>query len=246
MSRLAGFTIVARLSHADAPADVSLARDAAGQPCVLKRLRAEYADREDLALRLRLEGAIIAELGGRGGLVRALEVVDTPNEPYTIVLEHIPGGSLADRLRDTPVLDLATATRVAAELFGALAHLHAHDVVHRDVKPSNILFDAAGALRLIDLSVAARGRPPRALPEDWEEERVGTLRYTAPEALARGAPIAAAQDIYSAGVVFREMLGGHPPPSVAPLIASAMDSDAGKRPPAAALASRISAVGRFS
>jgi serine/threonine protein kinase len=68
---------------------------------------------------------------------------------------------------------------------------------------------------------------------------VGTLRYTAPEALGRNAPIAAAQDVYSAGVVFREMLGGHPPASVAPLIASAMDADAGRRPTAAAMEEAI-------
>ena len=200
-----------------------LARDAAEDAVVLKRLRASHRERDDLALRLELEATVLGQLGGQRGVVRlaALE-----RSPLTIIMEYVSGGSLADRVRDVRDrqngMPLARVLDVSGGILEALGHLHAHDVVHRDVKPSNILFDDDGTVRLIDFGVAARADPGRGgllygLPSDWIEERVGTLPYAAPETVREpSGPATAAQDVYGAAVVVYEMLAGAPPWNLTP------------------------------
>jgi eukaryotic-like serine/threonine-protein kinase len=217
------YSIVRELSHPASPHEVMLARDAADDGVVLKRLRASHRERDDLALRLELEATVLGELGGQRGVVR---LAGLERSPLTIVMEYVSGGSLAGRARD--VLDrqigmpLARVLDVSGGILEALGYLHANDVVHRDVKPSNILFDGDGTVRLIDFGVAARADPGRGgllygLPPDWIEERVGTLPYAAPETVREPAgPATPAQDVYGAAVVVFEMLAGAPPWNLTP------------------------------
>jgi eukaryotic-like serine/threonine-protein kinase len=186
-------------------------------------LHASHRDRDDLALRLELEASVLNELGGQRGVVRlaALE-----RNPLTIVMEYVSGSSLADRVRDARdrriAMPAARALDVAGEILEALGHIHAHAVVHRDVKPSNILFADDGTVRLIDFGVAARADSIRGgllygLPADWIEERVGTLPYAAPETVRDpSGPATPAQDVYGAAVVLYEMLTGFPPWDLTP------------------------------
>ena len=216
------YTLVRELSHAASPHAVFLARDAAGDAVVLKRLRDTHRDRDDLALRLQLEAEILEQLDGAHGVVR-LDAID--HDPLTLVMEYVGGGSLTDRLGDATSLritiPLERALRITHEVLTALAHAHARDIVHRDVKPSNVLFAADGTVRLIDFGVAARSDPARGgachgLPADWTEDRVGTLPYAAPESvLAPASPATPAQDVYSVGVMSFEMLTGTRPWEVA-------------------------------
>jgi len=211
------YTLVRELSHPASPHAVFLARNAANDAVVVKRLRDTHRDREDLALRLMLEVDVLAQLGGSRGIVRLVAV---GAHPLTLVMEYVGGGSLTDRLGDARsvgiTIPLGRAVCIANELLTALAHVHAHGVVHRDVKPSNVMFAADGTVRLIDFGVAARFDSIRGghygLPADWIEERVGTLPYAAPETvLAPSAPATPHQDVYSAGVVLFEMLTGTRP-----------------------------------
>jgi serine/threonine protein kinase len=128
---------------------------------------------------------------------------------HYISMGFIEGPTLAESLADGP-LDFRTAARIAEELAEALAYAHGLGIVHRDVKPSNIVLDAHGAAHLIDFGLAHR----REL--EWEMSQTGVIRgtpaYLAPEQ-ARGddAVPHPANDQYSLGAVLYELLCGRPP-----------------------------------
>jgi serine/threonine protein kinase len=195
--------------------------DAHGRPCVLKQLRPEDLGREDLALRLRNEAGVLAHLAGTVGIIRLLGV---HQDPFTLVLEPADGGSLDDRLHaEMPVKERVD---VARELVAAVAACHARGVVHRDIKPSNILF-VRDAVRLADFGVAAWGEPPRAVPEGWEEDAVGTPPWSAPE-LRKNATgvVGSAVDIYGVGMVLTVLMGE----TASESIIAARSEDPSRRP----------------
>jgi len=130
--------------------------------------------------------------------MRALD----PEGP-TIVYDWMPGGTLSARVGAMPLREVG---RVALRLLHALETLHRHGVVHRDVKPSNVLFDAAGQARLGDLGAAHLGD----LGATVTGGLVGSLPYMAPEQMT-GAPVSASTDLYALGCVIFEMLTGEPP-----------------------------------
>jgi serine/threonine-protein kinase len=101
-----------------------------------------------------------------------------------IVLEHLPGGTLADLLHDgRPVAD-DDAARITAEIASGLAHAHARGLVHRDLKPANILFDGEGRAKIADFGIARMGAAA-TLTEAGTV--LGTPAYLSPEQLSRGA-----------------------------------------------------------
>ncbi len=112
------------------------------------------------------------------------------------------------------------------QVLDATAWLHANGVMHRDIKPSNVLLMADGTVRLADLGVAAHGHPPRALPEDWVEEEIGTLGYAAPELLAAPMTATPAVDVYAVGVTLFEAVSGRLPH---PMAAGESEADLRRR-----------------
>lgn len=179
---------------------VVMLRDRAGHPLVLKHLA---TNDDSAAAHLRAEAELLKAAGDSG----VIGLRGTVAEPPGIVLEYASGGSLADRLRISGALPPAEAVRIVSQLADALAHLHARGIVHRDVKPSNVLFTARGELRLADFGVAARIGSRGTLGDEWEELRVGTPPYAAPEQWA--APATSAHptaDVYALGVVLYELL----------------------------------------
>ncbi len=130
--------------------------------------------------------------------MRALD----PDGP-TIVFDWMPGGTLAARVG---VMALREVGHVTLRLLHALETLHRHGVVHRDVKPSNVLFDAAGQARLGDLGAAHLGD----LGATVTGGLIGSLPYMAPEQMT-GAAVSASTDLYALGCVVFEMLTGQPP-----------------------------------
>jgi serine/threonine protein kinase len=123
--------------------------------------------------------------------------------PY-LVMQLIRGVSLSKRLREGPMLT-AEAVVLMALLADALTHVHAQGVVHRDVKPSNILLDEEGMPHLSDFGIALLAGQSRVTAVD---EVIGTPAYLAPEQILSGA-LGPAVDIYALGLVLLECITGH-------------------------------------
>ena len=138
-------------------------------------------------------------------LVRILEAGEEEGTPY-LVLEYLPGGSLAERLAEGP-LRLEEMLYSVAEVAAGLDALHRGGVVHRDVKPSNVLLREDGSAALTDFGVA-KGAAYTVLTRPGQV--LGTMDYLAPE-LVRGGEATPASDIYALGCVAFECLAGQPP-----------------------------------
>jgi serine/threonine-protein kinase len=146
-----------------------------------------------------------ARLAGRAESRHLVPVLDV-GDGY-IVMPFYRGGTLAERLAAERRLSLDETVELAAQLGKGLDALHACSVVHRDVKPSNVLFDGNGVAALADFGLA-RGADSTQLTRDGQ--LVGTVHYLAPE-LIEGEPATPASDIYALGCVLYECLAGDPP-----------------------------------
>jgi serine/threonine protein kinase len=138
-------------------------------------------------------------------LVRILEAGEEDGRPY-LVLEYVSGGSLADRLTRGR-LQLEEMARLVAEVSAGLDALHEEGLIHRDVKPSNIMLREDGSAALTDFGLA-KGAAYTVLTRPGQV--LGTLDYLAPE-LVRGQEATPASDIYALGCVAFECLSGKPP-----------------------------------
>ncbi|MFJ5986521.1 serine/threonine-protein kinase [Lentzea sp. NPDC092896] len=174
--------------------DVLLARDVA-----IKLFRPG----EDLAAAHRIDNEICALAGlSHPGLVTVYDADPGSETPY-VVLELIEGSTLRERVADGP-MEVEDVRRVGAALADALAHVHTRGLVHRDVKPSNILLDADDQPRLADFGLV-RFTDGASLTRTGHV--VGTAAYLAPEQV-RGEEVTAAADVYALGLVLLECLTG--------------------------------------
>jgi serine/threonine protein kinase len=127
------------------------------------------------------------------------------NPPY-MVEEFLGGGTLLDRMR-AGTLTLADVIRIIGQTCDALGYLHKRDIIHRDVTPSNIMFDPNGQVKVIDFGVAHFANMPSATSVGMV---VGKVKYLSVEA-ANGARVVPQSDLYSLGIIAYEMLAGKPP-----------------------------------
>ena len=128
-----------------------------------------------------------------------------------LVLELLEGETLAARLRQGP-LGEEEASAIALELLAALAHAHAHGIVHRDVKPGNVFVEASGSVKVLDFGLSGRAATPAhdGLAAIGREPVAGTPAYMAPE-LWRGQQADERTDVYAAGVVLYELMAASAP-----------------------------------
>ncbi len=175
------------------------------QIVALKVLRADRTSPAALA-RLRREVAI-ARQAASPRLVRVYDI-DASGESVFLTMEDIEGGSLRDRLA-AGALPLEETLRIAGEILEGLAVLHGLGIVHRDVKPGNVLLAADGSVKLADFGLAHRfeADETRATATD---AIVGTVEYLSPEQ-ALGGDLDGRSDLYSFGITLWEMLTGGVP-----------------------------------
>ncbi len=171
----------------------------------LKVLHGGYAGRSDAVQRFLDEARHAASLR-HDGIVRIYDVGDVKGQPY-IAMEYLPGGALSARLKGEP-LPFDAALTILEQIADALDYAHKRDLVHRDVKPANILFDDEGRAVLVDFGLV------KSLVESGYTvagTSLGTPHYMAPEQAQAGAPVDARADVYALGVVAYEMLTGRVP-----------------------------------
>ncbi|HSU68838.1 MAG TPA: serine/threonine-protein kinase, partial [Tepidisphaeraceae bacterium] len=134
--------------------------------------------------------------------------INEAGDTYYIAMELLEGGSLRDLVKAAGPLDPTRACLLAAEAAEALAHGHSIGVVHRDVKPANLMLNRSGRCKVVDFGLA-RVDDPSDL-SSFLAESVGTPQFIAPEILT-GTPASAQSDIYSLGGTVWYLLTGHPP-----------------------------------
>jgi hypothetical protein len=161
------------------------------------------ATTEDARRRALREARAAARLR-HPGLVPVLDLVEADGQ-LCIVMERVDGGSLADLLRAGPV-PWPRAVRLAAEACAALAAAHDQGVVHRDVKPGNLLLDAEGRVRVVDFGLALLTDTSTLSMENG----AGTPAYMSPEQ-CRADEVTPRSDLYSLGVTLYHLLVGRPP-----------------------------------
>ena len=175
------------------------------QAVALKVLR---ADRTSPAALLRMKREVaIARQAASPRLVRVYDI-DASGESVFLTMEDVPGGSLKERLEEGP-LPVEEALRVAGEILEGLAVLHGLGIVHRDVKPGNVLLAADGSVRLADFGLARRFEVAETRATTMDAV-VGTIDYLSPEQ-ALGRELDGRSDLYSFGVTLYEMLTGGVP-----------------------------------
>ncbi len=195
---------LARLLGHGGQAEVWLAHD--GELDEWVAVKVFHPDLTDASLeRLRREVRLGRSLQ-HPNLVRMFELIEA-DDRLAVVMEHVPGGNLAQRVSGRQ-LPIAEVVRFTGEALAALEFLHGQGVVHRDVKPSNLLLDAEGRVRLADFGLVRR------LEGDADLTRtsmtVGTPFYMSPEQV-RGARAGFPADLYGLGVTVYELLAGRAP-----------------------------------
>jgi eukaryotic-like serine/threonine-protein kinase len=215
-----------RLLGTGGMASVWLARDSRlGRLVAVKVLSEVLALDGEYVRRFRREARIAAGLS-HPNLVRVFDFGSEGERPY-LAMEYIESGTLAEQEPQS-----VEARTLALQLLGALDHIHSAGVVHRDVKPANVLIDSGGRARLTDFGIA---QPEDATQLTLTGQVIGTLRYMAPE-VRDGSPATERSDLYSCGAVLEERLPPSPPPELAELVESLTQSDPARRPASAATA----------
>ena len=213
------YRIVERLG-AGGMGEVYLAEDTRlGRRVALKRLSDSSLGDPDARARILREAGAAATLN-HPNVAAVYDVLDASGRAY-IVMEYVPGESLADSLHHGGPLPADRVVQLGLQLCDALEEAHRHGVVHRDMKPANVRVTPEGRAKVLDFGLAKRpaGMPvsasnaPPALAESLafgDGNVIGTPAYMAPEVLL-GQPADRRSDIYSLGVTLFELAVGHPP-----------------------------------
>ncbi|MEU5563628.1 serine/threonine-protein kinase [Micromonospora musae] len=174
----------------------------------LRQLEVPEDERETAVKRFRREARATARLDHPG--VPAVHDLGVHGEDLYIVMQLVRGMVLADHIAEQEQLSVGEAARIAAQICSVLTAAHTASLVHRDLKPQNLMVTPSGVVKVLDFGVAALLDPAGASRLTAPGRALGTPAYIAPEQAA-GRPAGPAADLYALGCVVFEMLAGQPP-----------------------------------
>lgn len=186
-------------------ADVYLATDQTlGRKVAIKLLHPQYAHEENFVARFRREAQSAANLS-HSNIVSVFDW-GAEGSTYYLVMEHLTGKTLKELINESAPLGEATIIDIGRKIASALAFAHRNGIVHRDIKPQNIIITGDGAVKVTDFGIA------RSISSTMTQTGsiMGTAQYLSPEQ-AQGGSISSASDIYSLGIVLYEMATGRVP-----------------------------------
>jgi eukaryotic-like serine/threonine-protein kinase len=172
----------------------------------IKVLREQYAEDPQFVERFRREAQSAAALA-HPNIVSIYDLGRSSNGAYYIAMEHVPGGTLKQRLEREGRLSVVEAAAIGGQIADALDAAHRYGVVHRDIKPQNVLLTGKGEARVADFGIA---RAASVVAGSGTSLVLGTASYMSPEQAA-GETLGPRSDLYSLGVVLYELLTGRLP-----------------------------------
>jgi len=206
MIAIAGYSDIVRIGQGGLGDVYRATRESTGGIVAIKVLR-DVSDQSVVWHRTRRELTALVSLTGHANVIALVEMLDLAEGP-ALVMEFAPGGSIADLLqrRDEP-LSVGESVLVGRHTAAALVAAHAQGIVHRDVKPQNLLIDAYGQVKLCDFGIAAMARS-----EEFEARTNAiSMRYASPEDLDDEIDVGPPSDVYSLGATLLHLARGAPP-----------------------------------
>jgi hypothetical protein len=179
-----------------------------GRPVAIKALAPELTQQPEFKERFFAEAKTQARLQ-HPNIVGVYDLLEDGGE-YFIVMEFVAGEGLDDRLKAMAGqrMDLQESVGIFSQVLSALDYAHSEGVIHRDIKPSNVMITAGGRVKLTDFGIALLIGDKRLTAS---QSAIGTPTYMSPEQILRPRSVDHRTDLYSAAVVFYEMLAGRPP-----------------------------------
>jgi beta-lactam-binding protein with PASTA domain len=200
------YAVRSRIAHGGM-ATVYLALDTRlDRQVALKVMHAELARDDDFVRRFIGEAKSVARLSHQNVVAVYDQGADGPF--LYLAMEYVPGRTLKDLLRERGRFSPAVALDIMTGVLDGLAAAHASGIVHRDVKPENVLLTPDGRIKVADFGLA---RAQAAAAHTRSGLIIGTVAYLAPELVTGGVPVGPRSDVYSAGVLLYELLTGRQP-----------------------------------
>ena len=176
-----------------------------GHQVAVKILNPDFNDDEEFLERFDREAAAASKMSHHN-IVNLLDVGNDQGYRY-LVMEYVQGKTLKDVIQERGAMPADVAAQVAIRILSALQHAHKNGIIHRDIKPQNILVHSEGHIKVADFGIAHMADGGALSKND---NIMGSVYYFSPEQ-AKGLEVTSASDIYSVGIVLYEMLTGHVP-----------------------------------